>query len=299
MTNVFLLKSTVRNMKTRYKILIIITIIIFSILFVPPNIAAFSCNTLKNKDLHCHLVGMTFFGIPFQTSIYHWFEWNDPLPCGGVKAHPDKIYPCIGIVDYWGYPPRFSQFAELVDFEPDTLSKIEQSPKPGDKYYIEPERKAQLEAVELDLRNKIQQFHQKNPLSSFAVNLDHHTKEIIVIVENEQFNSEIEEMISQYPDDIPIVFSNGKIVLDDFSGWITGEDYCSEWCDQNELYSLGCDKPILQHLIKYSNLLDEEFDGVYGIEDIGLPDGISQEKFEECVDIIYEKRTSMELENEN
>lgn len=89
--------------------------------------------------------------------------------------------------------------------------------KIDDKYYIEPKRKAELEAVELDLRNKILQLHQKNSLDSFSVNLDHLTKEIVVIVENEQFNSEIEEMISQYPDDIPIVFSNGKIEIIDFS----------------------------------------------------------------------------------
>lgn len=81
-----------------------------------------------------------------------------------------------------------------------------------------------------------------------------------------------------------------RLPLDSDSGWITGEDYCSVWCDQKELYNLGCDDPILQHLVKYSNLLDEEFDGVYGIEDIGLPDGVSKEKFEECVQIIYEMR---------
>jgi hypothetical protein len=77
---------------------------------------------------------------------------------------------------------------------------------------------------------------------------------------------------------------------DDYSGWIAGEDYCGDMCDQNELYSLGCDNQILAHLTKYSNLLDEEFAGVYGIEDIGLPEGVSQEKFEECVEIIYEMR---------
>jgi hypothetical protein len=77
---------------------------------------------------------------------------------------------------------------------------------------------------------------------------------------------------------------------DDYSGWIAGEDYCGDMCDQNELYSLGCDNQILAHLTKYSNLLDEEFAGVYGIEDIGLPEGVSQEKFEECVNIIFEMR---------
>ena len=77
---------------------------------------------------------------------------------------------------------------------------------------------------------------------------------------------------------------------DVYSEWRTDEDYCSDWCNQTELYSLGCDKPILGHLTKYSNLLDEEFVGTYYIDAIGLPDGVSQEKFEECVDIIYEMR---------
>ena len=80
------------------------------------------------------------------------------------------------------------------------------------------------------------------------------------------------------------------------SGWRTDEDYCSEWCDQNELYDLGCTQSILAHLAKYSNLLDEDFDGVYWIDWIGLPEGISQKKFEECVDIIYKKRVPIEPE---
>ena len=97
----------------------------------------------------------------------------------------------------------------------DVSSDINNSPKFGDKYYIEPERKAHLEAVELDLRNKISQLHQKSPLTAYAVNLDHATKKIVVIVETEQFNPEIKEIISQYPDDVPIVFYNSKIELQD------------------------------------------------------------------------------------
>ena len=94
---------------------------------------------------------------------------------------------------------------------------VDTSPKPGDKYYIEPERKAELVAVEQDLRSKIRQLHQNYPLGGYAVNLDHLTKKIIVIVETEQFNTEIEEIISQYPDDIPIIFSNGEFEFRDFS----------------------------------------------------------------------------------
>ncbi len=68
------------------------------------------------------------------------------------------------------------------------------------------------------------------------------------------------------------------------------EDYCHEWCDLEELYSLGCDQLILAHLTKYSNLLDEEFAGMFFIEWVSLPEGVSVEKFDECVDFISEKR---------
>ena len=100
-------------------------------------------------------------------------------------------------------------------FSTDTSPDVDTSPKPGNKYYIEPERKAELVAVEQDLRNKVSQLHQKSPLTAYAVNLDHATKKIIVIVETEQLNSEIDEIISQYPDDIPIVFYNSEIELQD------------------------------------------------------------------------------------
>ena len=56
---------------------------------------------------------------------------------------------------------------------------------------------------------------------------------------------------------------------------------------------------IFTHLTRHSNLFNEEFDGNYFIVWMGLPDGISAKKFEECVDIILEKRISIELDNEN
>ncbi len=99
-------------MKTKYKIPIIAVIAFLLILFIPPNVAAFSCNTLKNKDVHCHVVGMTFFGMPFKTSIYHWYNWNDPIPCGGINAEPDKAYTCEGFEDYWGYPAILSKYSK-------------------------------------------------------------------------------------------------------------------------------------------------------------------------------------------
>ncbi|AJW70286.1 cupredoxin domain-containing protein [Nitrosopumilus adriaticus] len=109
---------------------------------------------------------------------------------------------------------RYSDYGEHVGAMEE---KEDKSAKLGDKYYIEPERKEKLEAVELDLRDRITQLHQQKSLSSFGVNLDHRTQEIIVIVEKDHFNAEIEKMISEYPDDIRIVFFNDGIYLDEWS----------------------------------------------------------------------------------
>lgn len=53
---------------------------------------------------------------------------------------------------------------------------------------------------------------------------------------------------------------------------------------------MGCTKPMLEHLNKHSNILDFESDGTYYLDFIGLPEGMSKEKFEECWDAIIEKR---------
>jgi hypothetical protein len=68
------------------------------------------------------------------------------------------------------------------------------------------------------------------------------------------------------------------------------EEYCMDWCNQEELYRLGCDKQTLDHLYTYSNLFDKEFDGNYVIATIGLPEGMAWENLLECVDVILEKR---------
>ena len=77
--------------------------------------------------------------------------------------------------------------------------------------------------------------------------------------------------------------------IDDKCVLLKPEQYCVDWCDQKELENLGCNQLILDHLFRHSTLLDEGFDGTYMINAIGLPDGVSKEKFEECVDIIFEK----------
>ena len=80
------------------------------------------------------------------------------------------------------------------------------------------------------------------------------------------------------------------------SGWITDEDYCGKWCNQKELYQMGCNKQILRHIYKYTNLLDEDFDGTFSGEWVGLPEGVSEKKYQECIDFIYEQRRSLKIE---
>lgn len=106
---------------------------------------------------------------------------------------------------------------------------------------------------------------------------------------------------------IPIVES--KVQCDLLDGtWYAEQDKCdSEYAPTEYRLQFGnsflgydipqiCTYDIMKHLAKYSNLLDKKFVGEYGIEDIGLPDGVTQEKFDECTDFIFKQRTEL-LEN--
>ncbi|MCV0366351.1 MAG: hypothetical protein K5798_03670 [Nitrosopumilus sp.] len=66
----------------------------------------------------------------------------------------------------------------------------------------------------------------------------------------------------------------------------------------SELVDLGCIEPAINHAFRYSNLLDDSFDGTYYIDAIGYPDDLSQVEFDNCVKIILEKRIT-NVENEN
>jgi len=66
----------------------------------------------------------------------------------------------------------------------------------------------------------------------------------------------------------------------------------------DELVDLGCTEPAINHVFRYSNLLDDSFDGTYFIDAIGYPYDLSQLEFDKCVKIILEKRIS-NVENKN
>ena len=123
---------------------------------------------------------------------------------------------------------RYENYLEQLEYE---MQRIENEQKPGDTHYIEPQRKAKMEKIESDLREKIAQLHQNLPPSSYAVNLDHQTQEIEVMVENRQLNLAIEKIISEYPEDISFVFYNGKISLNDPIVFRFSDQQCAEQFD--------------------------------------------------------------------
>lgn len=54
--------------------------------------------------------------------------------------------------------------------------------------------------------------------------------------------------------------------------------------------NLGCNEPAIDYLIDNSSLFDKEFDETYLINSIGLPDGLSQEELDKCVQIVVSIR---------
>jgi len=55
-------------------------------------------------------------------------------------------------------------------------------------------------------------------------------------------------------------------------------------------YGSVCNKSVMNHLQKYSNLYDEDFDGTFSIEWISLPFGVNESNIQECVNHVLEKR---------
>ncbi|MGQ0771594.1 MAG: hypothetical protein ACT4NT_02310 [Nitrososphaerota archaeon] len=83
------------------------------------------------------------------------------------------------------------------------------------EYYIEPERKVQLESVELDLRKKVATFAEQNGVSAYAVNLDEKSQTIQVLFDGESLKDNLDELTKQYASDIQFEVIVGKITLVD------------------------------------------------------------------------------------
>ncbi|MCV0371930.1 MAG: hypothetical protein K5793_00015 [Nitrosarchaeum sp.] len=57
------------------------------------------------------------------------------------------------------------------------------------------------------------------------------------------------------------------------------------------LEAIGCTKSILNHISRYTNLLDDDFDGTVYRDSIGLPDGVSDKEYDLCFNFLHEIRT--------
>ena len=86
-------------------------------------------------------------------------------------------------------------------------------------------------------------------------------------------------------------------VVDRATSGETGSAMTMDRCyPLSDFEKLGCTKPMLEHIYQYSNLLDEEFDGTFFLDLIGLAEGISPKKFDECFDNVSQFRLSLHLE---
>lgn len=61
----------------------------------------------------------------------------------------------------------------------------------------------------------------------------------------------------------------------------------------SDFESLGCTKPMVRHIYKYTNLFEKEFDDFFMQNLPGLPDGMSEEEYGKCLDAASEKRRLM------
>lgn len=90
------------------------------------------------------------------------------------------------------------------------------------------------------------------------------------------------------------------LVTDKASSGETGSAVTMERCfTLSEFEEIGCTKPMLEHILRHSNLLDYEVDGFLYLDWAGLPSGVSQGEFEECYDAILEKRPILNSKNQD
>lgn len=100
-----------------------------------------------------------------------------------------------------------------------------------------------------------------------------------------------------YPHDVKTALDGASsipdpicIVLDQATGSSGGGITMDVCYPLSDFESLGCNRTMLEHIYKHTNLLDEYFDGTYFQDFVGLPYGVSEKEYEKCADSIFEKR---------
>ncbi len=100
-----------------------------------------------------------------------------------------------------------------------------------------------------------------------------------------------------YPHDVKTTLDDASsipdpicIVLDQATGSSGGGVTMDACYPLSNFESLGCNRTMLEHIYKHTNLLDDYFDGTYFQEFAGLPYGVSEIEYEKCADSIFAKR---------
>lgn len=156
------------------------------------------------------------------------------------------------------------------------------------KYYIEPERKAQLEAVETDLRQRVSELG----IDSYAVNLNSLTKTIEVVTDNPSKNDRVSALFDKYASDIPIVLTNGDFTINDFACADQNDD-CDPIVGGIEIHGEGNGACTLglpvrtgswpfysYHFITAGHCIDDN-------DDMGQPDDTGADKIGDSTDSRY------------
>jgi hypothetical protein len=108
---------------------------------------------------------------------------------------------------------RISEIDSQIALYMPILEKYEEQRKA--LYYIEPARRQQLESVEMDLRQRVDEFGRENGIYAYAVNIDTLDKKIVVLTSDAAYNDQIRAMFEKYPSDIPIEIINGEVTVTD------------------------------------------------------------------------------------
>ena len=72
--------------------------------------------------------------------------------------------------------------------------------------------------------------------------------------------------------------------------------YCNDyWCDEQELFDIGCTATLLDYLHENSDYFGEGY-GIYSFSFQDAPSGVTEEKYDECADFIHIKRSTLDSE---
>ena len=99
---------------------------------------------------------------------------------------------------------------------------------------IDPERKAQLESIESDIRKSVSQMG----FEAYAVNLNPQTETIEVVTDDPTKNDQVRASFSRYESEVLIELTNGDLAVTDFGNGIFEPDHAGNELN-NEVYQFS------------------------------------------------------------